>query len=292
MTKRNKKKLTLINQLIIVVTVVLLLSGLASGFSIFKSAQLTKARSLTSTSPILSMKNLISWFETTSKRSFINNENVDNNIVTSWKNIYHPGLKVSAKSHGDPSYISNAINYLPAIEFDGNDYYSINDLSSIFNGKNKEITIFTVSQDTRSNLLSETTLLSLGLSTDENSRLYIDNNLEANYRILKINDSGTVIKKISGGKVTNLPEIRTSIINHTASVRVNGKVVFYNEDINVGNANFNLGTIGALRHFSTTSSLWKGYIGEVIIFNKILDQNQIIKVENYLSKKWRIKIDN
>ena len=48
--------------------------------------------------------------------------------------------------------------------------------------------------------------------------------------------------------------------------------------------------IGAQKNTGEGYRLYKGYISEIILFGRSLDNQETKLIENYLSEKWRIKL--
>lgn len=160
-------------------------------------------------------------------------------------------------------YDLNGINGLASLNCDGNDYMATNSFSLA-----QPVTSFMIFQKT---LNSQATLFS------DNVDLVPNFESRAGDHIMY---AGIGIG-ITGAATLNKPNLITAVFDTT-----NSKLRFnQTEQIgNVGTGAFSTGfTIGAR---STQTEGLTGLIGEFIVYNKVLNNDEINQVETYLLDKW------
>lgn len=269
----------------------LIVTGVVAGKNLVDVAKLAGARAITNTSVILSTEGLVLWLDATSNNSILESESINNTLVSTWTDV-NPKLitKYNATATGgnEPLYVINAINNLPALEFDG----TTNDLMTfttddMFDAPN---TIFIVAQ-------------------------FIDNANPGTQSILSRrngSESGGIMIRMDASSVRNYCFDNSGFINTSRSKPNNGNsfIITTNTDFADGgkcrialNGESLVESSGSLSGFTNNGnsltpeigaqsggSNFNGYIGEIIIFNKILPASDIDLVEEYLSAKWGIDL--
>lgn len=116
----KKSAFSLIELSIVIIVIGILISGVIQGRSLIMKAAVDSARSLTESSPVASLNSLSLWLESTSDKSFLTSESEDGELVSIWKDIKpntpFKAQAVQSDNTYKPKYVSNAINFLPAIE--------------------------------------------------------------------------------------------------------------------------------------------------------------------------------
>ncbi len=130
MTKKisSRRAFSLIELSIVILIIGLTIIGIVAGKKLVSLSSLSKAKSLTNSSPVNGIEDLVFWVETTSKNSFLNGEGIDNQTISGWNDI-NPQLTArknltQSSASIRPKYIaSSLINNLPAVRFNGVDQY-------------------------------------------------------------------------------------------------------------------------------------------------------------------------
>jgi prepilin-type N-terminal cleavage/methylation domain-containing protein len=120
-----KKKLafSLIELSVVILVIGILVIGITKGSRIMQSAKISKLTSLSKSSPIASMANLVMWYDATSKDSYSNaNSLKDGDTITTLKDL-NPQSTNKINLTGTATYLESAINGLPAIDFNGSSQY-------------------------------------------------------------------------------------------------------------------------------------------------------------------------
>lgn len=295
---------SLIELSIVILIIGILIAGVTQGSSLILQSKLTSAAELTKNSSISSMPNLTLWLETTldnSVTSASRNDSPDNNdAISAWNDLSLQitlDKKVAVSQSTDakrPTYISNGIGGLPSLYFDGT-----NDFLRTESGGNTTIgagddtyTIIAVWKYDSSATGVNRCILSIGGAVAANSQiaeLYISSGNAAGFV-----GSGNNYMPIT--IIKGAPYISIVRANHTLS---SGNVsLFYNTNaastgttnnpanLNLNNSFFEIGALenGAWDRFH-------GLISEIIIFDRNLKNSEIVGVNEYLSKKYQIKLN-
>lgn len=266
------------------------------GSRVFSQMRLNSAKAQTESSPVLSIDDLVLWLETTLDGTVTNSSdstNPDNNDkVSSWNDINSQLVKkVSATQTTDsqrPAYIKNGINDLPSISFDGT-----NDNLSSTNICTGSFTAFAVIKTSVAGTNSHGYLARAVLWADR-----------------VINSYDSVPLSIGGGFVKIFNGSPDSTMTGTMSVSNDAPhIVVTSRDLISGARNIYVdgasdgsdtsGAAGKVLNDAATiliggntidSVYYSGHLGEIIIFERVLKDEERKEIEKYLSKKWNVKI--
>ena len=292
MNKTYKKAFSLIELSIVILIIGILVAGITSGGRIISASGLASARNLTTNSPVIATSNLVVWLETTSKDSFSESESADGAAVTTWKSINTQLQQpLNAVSVASPAYTRNGINGLPALKFDGvDDMMSAPSPRVDWIGGN--FTIFVVaSLDKDEAAVNGAGLLSNRFGASASNWWTIG--IQGNNIVVEVSavpgsgsfsssgnpkGKGALIYQFNKlGNTTSLivPSLNINLTNNTSSKPLGSDL----NELMIG-------------RFCNCSSLnfWKGYIGEIIIYNRTLTSSEQTAITQYLSDKWKIKI--
>lgn len=91
--------------------------------------------------------------------------------------------------------------------------------------------------------------------------------------------------QLTGGTVDTNPHIFRAVYNTTSSV-------LYKDGTSIisGNAGSNTLTGLTLGANNAGATNFDGFLGEIIVYNKVLSTTEVTQVQTYLSKKWKITI--
>jgi hypothetical protein len=242
------------------------------------------------------------WLDATQLTGLVNND-----PVTSWTdmsgNNYHA---VQATADYKPLYKTNVQNGLPAIYFDGsNDYLRIASSTATFkfmhSGDNTTFIVCKCGSSSDPNALYGLIANNKGSGAYDGFRICFDDRasvpLQNNIVHGVTNGSGSVISNgldYSAYAATWLvicvrsnPD-ETAIASQRSTYTVNGRIPIQKNTTttakSTANADYNV-DVGALG--DATYPLL-GYIGEIIVYNSLLTQEQISKTLLYLYNKWGI----
>jgi prepilin-type N-terminal cleavage/methylation domain-containing protein len=298
----SKKAFSLIELSIVVLIIGILVAGITQSTSLLAKSKLSSARSQTKSSPVSSIEGIVGWWEATLTESFGNSEleeslNGGANGVTTWYDINpQSSLKNNATSinspDSNPGYTSSsgAINGLPTLKFNGTSHYLSFDGSDL---ANSNYSIFIVEQRSGSGsfqlmiggdgALNDNEILQIGYRMD-------DKLTWGQYH----NDYDVVVPSYSGG----VPRIHSLVFSSTSNphktYNINGVAQIldptegYMTIPEQGLTAYPNATFG---FYGPENYYYQGNIGEIIIFNRSLEEENLQSIEDYLSRKWEIVIN-
>ncbi|MDA0901919.1 MAG: hypothetical protein O3B09_00715, partial [Proteobacteria bacterium] len=168
----NKKAFSFIEIAIVSVAVGILIVGILAGKNLAQSSRLTSARMLTKSAPVNGISDLVLWLDATSDESIDKSQRVDGALVSIWydiNNLYLPKNNLTqATAANQPTYRTNGINFIPALEFDGTGLTAYNTLELhtggvIIDNDDDRTVIFVFTQDSPAESNSEV----MGSSTND-----------------------------------------------------------------------------------------------------------------------------
>lgn len=298
-----KKAFSLIEISIVILIIGIIISGVFQSLSMIRDFKLNSARTLTQSSPVLGIKDLSLWLEATSEKSFINSEASNKATISNWYDINSQRMKnrnsVSQLTEASkPIYIENAINGLPAVHFDGvNDVLSKTNLlgSQLF--RSNQITIFIVQTflNDRSSLPTsffwgndsfQTRLL---IHAALYGTIYFDFGGSGNGPYYRISEN-------VADSFYNKPKVLSFLHDSSnySEIRINKTILASDPSITnqlPTESSYNM-NIGAAQDNSGPGAFFRGYIGEVIVYDRALTNSERVAVENYLGQKWGISLEN
>ena len=278
----NKKNaFSLIELSIVILIIGILVAGVTQSSRLINQMRLMSARSITLSSPVPTIKNLIAWYESVGEKSFNESEMSAGSLLSNW---YDNNIQSSIKLNGfqttdlnKPQYFIDETTALPVVKFTDQDFFNIPDGTVPFN--NMPYTIFFVSQTYS---LCACGLLGSGTYNSNftaNAFRYDGSTSMVNYwwgNDLYVTNSSTVRKNTIHTFLYDLAKregysdgvFRTSL---PATNRISTSIS---------------NTIG--KTFNT--EFMNGTIGEIIIFDRALNSEERKSIELYLGKKWSIKV--
>lgn len=290
----NLNAFSLVELSIVILIIGILVAAISSGTKIYYNMKLVAARSLTSSSPVSKMKNLELWLETTSLASFSNKIPENNEKISEWYDINpQSSLKIKATTYNDntrPTYEENTINNLPTIRLDGQNNCMLVDLD-IRRRKEPNITIFLVYEK------------KLPTYNQNAANAILGNDGSWARWILTYRATGPGVSNGSGPITINeiatpdYPMILTHIsqigVANGSSVQLNRNFanIKYTENLSISESNkLAIGSYASNCNVGNSGTTSNANIGEIIIFSRVLNNNEIESIEDYLSQKWRIKL--
>ncbi len=307
MTKHKLKAFSLIELSIVILVIGILIAGIMEGRNVLYKAKLSAARALSQSSDVASIKNLVVWVDATQENAITNTnltKNVENgDSVKSWKDRspqYTPNLVFSTSESGTyPTFRENAINGLPALEFDGvnntGDYLEAASTARINQLENFAIfAVFTALPGYSSTESRIGILLKREATISNEVYGMIFNGVSKTIGSIVIDSSNSVTFTSSAvnGIKDNIPAI--GFVQHATGIS-SGFVSYINGAAS-GNAANPLSSISsdssalAIGRGRTVTRYFKGYISEIIMYNKALTKEERKSVEKYLGKKWGIAV--
>lgn len=294
---QNKKAFSLIELSFVIVIIAIIVGGIAKiGSFAMSKMRLGAARSLTTNSVVASIPDLKLWVETSLEGSLALTTN--NTIVSTWYDI-NPQLKTkhhlvsqSGTTSATTSYAKLAINDLPAVYFDSENYFSVTK-PQIFT--NSSYTMFIVDKPTAGVYGSNSPAQLMGNNSANSNINLIYNNQSSsdNYhnKISALAFSGLSNVDFTykfNFKVANIHTLKFNSTDNNHYYWLNGGTNY--------DASGTRGTVSttSCKPCSDTQTIggygYRGYVAELIIFGRSLTNTERQDVEDYLSKKYNIAI--
>ena len=229
----------------------------------------------------------ITWFDASTSNEMV----ASSNIVSAWNdksgnNYSFNSAQLSAlpASNYSPLYTANAVNGLGSLYFDGsNDYMYVN--SGMGLASAVAYTSFVVLSPRYFNAAQ----VAIGLQATSGTWEFFAywaglDDFRAGF------DAGAVLVQTTS-RNDNRPFIHSIVRNGTsANAYLNGYQFATNttvaSTVNSGVARLGIGA----NTYANGSAPYKGYICEIIIYNRALSDTERYQVQNYLSNKWRIPL--
>ena len=300
---KPRSAFSLIELSIVILIIGILIAGVTQSSRLVAKSRFSNARSLTQSSPVSSIKNLSLWIETTSDDSFLDAEVEADAAVSAWYDINpQTSLKSSltqATAADKPLYTTNSagnVSSLPTMKFSATDFMTSTNFGNILDGSSVFIVMKTPSVITAGTPIfdkrnpggaNSTTNIAVNLGSTTTGWQYCD---------------GTNIchAPASGAAITANTNYVVSITYTFASASSTTK--FYKNGTIINAAV----TEASLAPAAATGSLMIGkadkatatflgtdgpdYIGELIIFDRALKDEERKSIESYLGKKWGILV--
>jgi prepilin-type N-terminal cleavage/methylation domain-containing protein len=292
--KKNQpnKAFSLIEISVVLLIIGILIAGVSSGIDLYQDFKVTTAKSLTQNSRVSRINGLALWLESSQKSSFEPDNITNGTAITKWKNIA-PNLTPNDRARFDavktsssvsgPIYRENAINSLAGLEFVNSENRCMQ-VASGFDGLGIDSTVFLVAGTLNSWVPSQYYVM---LSR------WPDGNGTSNLAWYEIrgnnspfsnadNNYSWINYSVNSSKLTlfNLIINRSSNIRFYLNRKISGTVV----NTWTGSYSNTLLFIGCKGGWTTLSP--NANFSEIIVYDRVLSDNERIDVENYLSQKW------
>jgi len=303
---RKNNAFSLVEISIVILIIGILIAGISSGLDLYQEYHLTSARQLTNNSIVGRIKGLTLWFETTSEKSFEKAQPLNNEPIAKWKNLNFQesnSLNVFQNdSRYQPKYIENAINNLPALNFNDGIKYLISDPINYAEISDVEnMTLFFVTRSMGGPVGINPAPFFVFAEKDSNGievfrnqlYLYHQNKILFQYGGL-CGASVSFIFNTCRATVSSLnPKHPNNNFIITAVKSKDVGIIYTNTIIDTTNSlhtdkypQTNIKNPIYIGGIASRSAL--NYTGELIMFNRTLTDKEIEGVHNYLRNKWKI----
>lgn len=327
-----KKAFSLIELSVVVLIIGILIAGITAGSRLVRNSKLVSAAQFTKSSDINSIPDLVLWLEPTQENSFATtSSNTDtltySNVaglqdsaylkdtlrpdnreyVARWNDITPRAVAGNKKSvyqetgSRRPMYIANAINGLPALQFDGISQY----LYSQNNNTTPSAPPLAEGDDSYT-MIAVFSFHPSATTGDRNVFCQITNNSSnAPGKVSSMNMPNVLRLDIAGQVVDSNLSVKTST-PYIAIIKLEDKQIMSTNNIyfslnnSVSNTTFDTANltlssdvliVGGCGNINNPPILiFQGYIGEVMVFDRALKNEEIDIVNKYLSKKWGIAL--
>lgn len=293
---KNFSAFSLIELSIVILIIGILVAGVTQGSRLVKQMRLSVARSMTTSSPVASIKDLILWFETTREQSLSQSLNDGDQILT-WTSVNPQVTDLKSLQSAvslRPLYEEDGIGGLPSVNFDA-------DLMTLTgNTLTANYTVFAVFRFASLSVSDESEVLIFHDTATEGHGLALEVQTNATMRNLHRSPVGSTAPEnnlysvspnlVVAKKDYILSSVRNSV-TATTNLWMNNVAFITNGSASLAAFNSNDLTLclGRLSIGNPARPTY-GFISEIIVFDRALKQADIDEVEAYLSKKYSIRI--
>ena len=317
---KKNKAFSLVELSVVILIIGILVAGVTQSGRLIRQIKLSTARSITASSDVASIRDVTAWFEASTDGIFVDVNGVtdveNNAVINTWNDVNpqkpkgdRPVLKTLTgvgASTSWPKYITNGINGIPSVYFDGADYiFSTESPTMPLISGDKTYSMFAVFRADLGNVENKSIITQIGNGVLEDNKF------------VSIGYIGTAGNKGKPGFITNNA---TASSNWIRDVGINDQtdyIVGVTADltgtVSLSSANVYLNSIDPLIStqfpsagvYATTSivadkfiigastktataDFFKGMISEVIIFDRKLKAEEAVSVMKYLRKKYNI----
>lgn len=292
----SPKAFSLIELSVVILIIGILISGVTQGSRLIAAHRLSVARTFTQSAPILSIPNLVFWLDATSESAFLNqsssSEISDGDTVSSWTDsntlVSDKRSCTEGTQANQPTYISNGINGLPVIRF--NSTVAQMRLScNIAGGINVENTIFMVFKWNSSYSLASTNFFVIGPGNKSTM-----NAVTTGGALTFLSWNGSNVDILSYSLTVGKNVLMTRYNNPTtnsSTLYIDGTSVSTSTSTLTGTySNASTDTPVTIGNYPGAPRVLGGDIAEIIMYDRALKTEERKAVEQYLGKKWGIKI--
>lgn len=281
----KKKAFSIVEVSVIILAISIIVSIIVKSTSMIQETKIANAHNITKKSPIAQMNNVLLWYETTTNESFISNITADS-LVSDWiVNEFFANYQINLSQPTEatkPQYVAQGIHKVPSLKFNNSCLAHQSGENIILDGK--RYTVYMVFQ-TNSN--SQQTLLHIKKAS-VGSAIYVEinnNNLSFTNRQIVAGSGGQSYSLNIAQNVSYL--FRAIKNNDKISIWLNNNNPIANQAISSSSftatdLSVEIGALGCSARF------FNGFISELVIFNKALNENNRKLVDQYLGKKYGI----
>lgn len=321
MSFKKNKAFSLVEISVVIVILMIMIAGLIQSSRVIKSMRLTTARSVTQSSAMPWINYIVTWYDATATDAFIDSETDDGDLISRWNGAeirYSDRIMLTqVDDTKKPVLVSNGMYGLPSIKFDGiNDYLqSENSEQAILSYRSG--TAFIVFEPKTVASTEKRSIFYQGSECGREFDLaYSFNNIKGNFGLASSSEGcgSTSATTSSFDYVVPNEKIISSIVIYQAPMTNNSidNIKIYRngylQTSSAINGGYNSPIIESSKKYSDSSgrlylgakkmdnganptSFFNGMIGEIIVFNRSLNNEDRKEIEKYLGKKWGIKVN-
>jgi prepilin-type N-terminal cleavage/methylation domain-containing protein len=295
MQNMKKNAFSLIELSIVILIIGILIAGVTQSSSLVGKFRLSSARSLTQNSPVASISGMVFWVDSVSEKSFDDADQDNGDPLDIWYDL-NPQLTVKnhlfqSNGSAQPTYLEKGINSLPSVNFNGNLQFF--DFTSPELIASTSYTIFVVEQPLKTTGTYNYFIAPKvpGCATSKCFNMGHENLVSGTYTFY-VSHLGNYIFTTSA----NIPGFsyrpRTTNIHSTYYTIGGARKYFFKGTVGAtgnnaaqltGNTSMTIGNA-----FGFGGGYYQGMIGEIIIYNRALLNEERWEVEKYLAKKWGV----
>jgi len=290
----HRKAFSLIEISIVILVVGILIAGVSQGIDLYQDMRLATARSLTKNSRVNRIPGLVSWFETTGENIFSTGTTSfqyisaqDGKKINRWKdsnpNSVYKYDATQTTDANQPKIIFDKDSALPIVRFDGSPRYLDLPDGTVPYGDSAYTVIFVSKVDDLGNF----GVLGSGTYNDANKANAFRHQSSGRIANYWGNDNLSISNSYVKNKfrIFNITYDKSKSLLYIDGTFKIGIAIGGRDSTTINN------TIGLTCVGCSVPEYLVGSIAELIIYDRALLATERKDVENYLSKKWAIKIN-
>ncbi|MFM7620751.1 MAG: prepilin-type N-terminal cleavage/methylation domain-containing protein [Alphaproteobacteria bacterium] len=298
----KRQAFSLIELSIVILIIGILVAGVTQSSRLVRQIKLYSAQSITRSSDINSIGEMVFWAETTLEKSLTNAQGSsdveDGNAISSWSDINlrsNPKINLAqSNTNNQPAYKLSGINGLPSISFDGNNDNLFSTSITPLPPADKNYTLVLVWRPSRLTSADGVILLAQGTSPFAPNRvasilLYGGTSGFAGW----FNSYYSATQVAINVDYITIITINNNLASNNVAIYINSNTPSLGTSSG-GPANLDLSNqifcVGGVDSMASMYNFF-GLISEAIVFDRNLKADEVRAVNSYLSKKYAIKIN-
>jgi prepilin-type N-terminal cleavage/methylation domain-containing protein len=287
----KNKAFSLIELAVVILIIGTLVAGVVQGSRMIDAARVQTAQTVTQSSPVAGIPNLVIWLDASASNSFDSAEAVDGTQITNWydvnPHVTSKAVVTQATTLDKPTYIAEAINNLPSVRFNGTNGCLTNTTLAV----GVHMSSFIVAKTS-----SVTAVFRRLISISTGYFVGIGNGTPAPVGQFAVfyNDGGGFNHTAGFGADSVLTVDKDYVFSATLNALGINKGYINGVDVGsppttpeskVVSSGMYVGC-----HNTSGTQRWFGDIAEIIVFDRALSADERKAIEKYLGKKWGITV--
>jgi hypothetical protein len=322
MLRKKNRAFSLIEISVVIVIVMIMIAGLIQASRVIGSMRITTARNVTQSSAMPWINYIVTWYDATASDAFKESETNDGNKISLWNGAeirYSDRINITqVEDSKKPIFVANGMYGLPSIKFDGvDDYFESENLEQAILTY-RSGTVFIVFEPKTTSTTSERSIFyqpsecgrefnvgygfggqkgNFGLASSSKESCGSPNATSSGLDYVVTNEkivASIVIYQapMTKGDISNIKIYRNGYLETTYKVNegYNSTLIESSNKYADGSSRIYVGAIKT-NDTANPSSFFEGLLGEMIVFNRSLNNEDRKEIEKYLGKKWGIKVN-
>jgi len=296
-TNQRHQAFSLIEISIVILIIGILLVGVTQSSRLVNQIKISSAQSITRSSEVSSISDIVFWAETTLDGALTNVNGSfqfeDGNSISSWNDINvrsNPKINVlQSNTSFQPTFKQNGINGLPSINFNGVNQILLNTTATPLPLNDKNYSFVLVWRANSTNVPGGQILMS-----QSNNAAQVNDMASFFVTSSVYGFAGNSNDYLPTTVIPNTNYVSIFTINNNLSTNNISLYTNSNTAVTGSTSNPSALVLGALR-FSIGARIdsvqfFGGLISEAIVFDRTLKPDEVRAINNYLGKKYSIKI--
>ncbi len=303
-TIKRYSAFSLIELSVVILIIGIIIAGVTQGSRLISKSRFSNAKTLTQSSPVSSIKNLALWIDSTNDASFDDADTEDAAVVNNWYDINpqtSSKVNFTAATTGRPAYTLNSagnVNSLPTVVFDGTtDFMQTSNFGNITTGASSVFMVIrtpaTITAGSailsRRNTTGTATNIQVNIGSTATGWQYCDGSA-ACYAPTALAISANTAYVVSIVYTANSASATTSGVRFYQNGTYNSSVATTSNSPDLTVATSTPTYIGK-SGLTAAANYFTGGIGELIVFDRALKDEERVSIQHYLGDKWGIKVN-